>query len=141
MDWLNRYWAAPSSTGEYYAGPLHCGAAGTAAGYPVMVDFEPDGLSDEGLTYPPRVAVYVAAVPAPEPTAAPSDRAGQLRAFISDAGFTVDIEPDAGLVARATPPTVEALRRGPAGLGNLGPLIGDLAALAAAKRIVPAPAD
>ena len=137
VGWLNRYWAAPSSTGEYYAGPLHCGAAG----YPVMVDFEPDGLSDEGLMYPPRVAVYVAAVPAPEPTAAPSDRAGQLRAFISDAGFTVDIEPDAGLVARATPPTVEALRRGPAGLGNLGPLIGDLAALAAAEGVVPAPAD
>ena len=37
--------------------------------------------------------------------------------------------------------TVEALRRAPAGLGNLGPLIGDLAALAAAKGIVPAPAD
>jgi hypothetical protein len=71
----------------------------------------------------------------------PSDRAGQLRAFISDAGFTLDIEPDAGLVARATPPTVEALRRGPAGLGNLGPLIGDLAALAAAEGVVPAPAD
>jgi hypothetical protein len=36
---------------------------------------------------------------------------------------------------------VEALRRGPAGLGNLGPLIGDLAALAAAEGVVPAPAD
>jgi hypothetical protein len=141
VDWLNRYWAAPSSTGEYYAGRLHCGAAGTAAGYPVMVDLEPDGLSDEGLIYPPRAAIYVAAVPAPEPTAVPSDRAGQLRAFISDAGFTLDIEPDAGLVARATPPTVEALRRGPAGLGNLGPLIGDLAALAAAEGVAPAPAD
>jgi hypothetical protein len=141
VDWLNRYWAAPSSTGEYYAGRLHCGAAGTAAGYPVMVDFEPDGRSDEYVTYPPRVAIYVAAVPAREPTAVPSERAGQIRAFINNAGFTVDIEPDAGLVARATPPTVEALRRGPAGLGNLGPLIGDLAALAAAEGVVPAPAD
>ena len=141
VDWLNRYWAAPSSTGEYYAGRLHCGAAGTAAGYPVMVDFEPDGRSDEYVTYPPRVAIYVAAVPAREPTAVPSERAGQLRAFISDAGFTVDIEPDAGLVARATPPTVEALRRDPAGLGNLGPLIGDLAALAAVEGVAPAPAD
>ena len=141
VDWLNRYWAAPSSTGEYYAGPLHCGAAGTAAGYPVMVDFEPDGLSDEGLIYPPRVAIYVAAVPTREPTAAPSGRASQLRSFISDAGFTVDAESDAGLVARATPPTVETLRRGPAGLGNLGPLIGDLAALATAEGVGPAPAD
>jgi hypothetical protein len=141
VDWLNSYWAAPSSTGEYYVGPLHCGAAGTAAGYPVMVDFEPDGLSDDGLTYPPRAAIYVAAVPGAEPTAVPSGRAGQLRAFIGDAGFTVDIEPDAGLVARATPPTVEALRRGPAGLANLGPLIGDLAALAAAEGVAPAPAD
>jgi len=68
------------------------------------------------------------------------DPAG-LRRLVSDAGFTVDIEPDAGLVARATPPTVEALRRDPAGLGNLGPLIGDLAALAAAEGVVPAPAD
>jgi hypothetical protein len=141
VDWLNRYWAAPSSTGEYYAGPLHCGAAGTAAGYPVMVDFEPDGLSDDGLTYPPRAAIYVAAVPALQPTAVPSGRASQLCAFITDAGFTVDVEPGAGLVARATPPTVEALRRGPAGLGNLGPLIGDLAALATAEGVAPAPAD
>jgi hypothetical protein len=141
VDWLNRYWAAPSSTGEYYAGRLHCGAAGTAAGYPVMVDFEPDGRSDEYVTYPPRVAIYVAAVPAREATAVPSERAGQLRAYLGDAGFTVDIEPDAGLVARATPPTVEALRRDPAGLGHLGPLIGDLAALAAAEGVAPAPAD
>ena len=141
VGWLNRCWAAPSSTGEYYAGRLHCGAAGTAAGYPVMVDFEPDGRSDEYVTYPPRVAIYVAAVPARESTAVPPERAGQFRAFISDAGFTVDIEPDAGLVARATPPTVEALRRDPAGLGHLGPLIGDLAALAAAEAVVPAPAD
>lgn len=141
VDWLNRYWAAPSSTGEYYAGRLHCGAAGTAAGYPVMVDFEPDGRTDEYVTYPPRAAIYVAAVPAREPTAVPSGRAGQLRAFIGDAGFTVDVEPGAGLVARATPPTVEALHREPAGLGHLGPLIGDLAALAAAEGVVPAPAD
>ena len=139
VDWLNRYWAAPSSTSECYAGPLHCGAAGTAAGYPVMVDFEPNGLSHEELTYPPRVAIYVAAVPAREPAGAP-DRAGQLRTSISAAGFTVDIEPDAGLVARATPPTVEAFRRGPAELGNLGPLIGDLAALAGAEGVAPAPA-
>jgi hypothetical protein len=141
VDWLNRYWAAPSSTGEYYAGRLHCGAAGMAAGYPVMVDCEPDGLSDEGLIYPPRVAIYVAAVPAREPAAVPSERAGQLRVYIGDAGFTVDVEPDAGLVARATPPTVEAFRRGPAELANLGPLIGDLAALAATEGVVPAPAD
>ena len=141
VDWLNRYWAAPSSTGEYYAGRLHCGAAGTAAGYPVMVDFEPDGRSDEYVTYPPRAVIYVAAVPAREPTAVPPERAGQLRAFISDAGFIVDIEPDAGLVARATPSTVEALRRDPAGLGNLGPLIGDLAALAVLEGVVPPPAD
>ncbi|MGN6173506.1 MAG: hypothetical protein ACTHPS_11230, partial [Streptosporangiaceae bacterium] len=95
----------------------------------------------EYVTYPPRAAIYVAAVPAPEPTTVTSGRAGQIRAFISDAGFTVDIEPDAGLVARATPPTVEALRRDPVGLGNLGPLIGDLAALAAVEGVVPAPTD
>ena len=141
VDWLNHYWAAPSSSSEYYAGPLHCGAGGTAAGYPVMVDFEPDGLSDEELTYPPRAAIYVAGVPAPESTAVPPGRAGQLRAYIGDAGFTVDIEPGAGLVARATPPSVQALRRGPAELGNLGPLIGDLAALAAAEGVGPAPTD
>jgi hypothetical protein len=141
VDWLNRYWAAPSRTGDYYAGPLHCGAAGTALGYPVMVDVEPDGLSDETVTYPPRVVIYVAAVPAPEPAAVPSDNAGQLRAAIGDAGFTVETDPDAGLVARATPPTVKALRRGPAKLGNLGPLIGDLAALAAAEGVTPVPVD
>lgn len=141
VDWLNRYWAAPSRTDEYYAGPRHSGAAGTAAGYPVMVDFEPDGLSDETVTYPPRVVIYVAAVPAPEPAAVPSDRAGRLRAAIGDAGFMVDIDLDAGLAARATPPTMKALRRNPAELANLGPLIGDLAALAAAEGAAPPPGD
>ena len=51
-----------------------------------MVDVEPDGLSDETVTYPPRVVIYGAAEAAPEPTAVPSDRAGQLRAAIGDAG-------------------------------------------------------
>ena len=141
VDWLNRYWAAPSRPGEYHDGPLHCGAAGTALGYPVMVDVEPDGLSHEMVTYPPRVVIYVAAVPALEPAAVPSGHAGRLRRAIGDAGFTVETEPDAGLAARATPPTVEELRHNPADLGNLGPLISNLAALAAAEGAAPAPAD
>jgi hypothetical protein len=141
VDWLNRYWATPSRLGEYHDGPLHCGAAGTALGYPVMVDVEPDGFSHEMVAYPPRVVIYVAAVPAPEPAAVPSGRAGQLRAAIGDAGFTVETDPDAGLAARAAPPTVKALRRNPAELGNLGPLIGNLAALAAAQGVAPAPVD
>lgn len=141
VDWLNRYWAAPSRPGEYHDGPLHCSAAGTALGYPVMVDVEPDGLSHEMVTYPPRVVIYVAAVPAAEPAAVPSGRAGQLRTAIGDAGFMVETDPDAGLAARATPPTVKALRRNPADLANLGPLIGNLAAVAAAEGVAPAPAD
>jgi hypothetical protein len=106
-----------------------------------MVDVEPDGFSHEMVAYPPRVVIYVAAVPAPEPAAVPSGRAGQLRAAIGDAGFTVETDPDAGLAARAAPPTVKALRRNPAELGNLGPLIGNLAALAAAEGVAPAPVD
>jgi len=141
MDWLNRYWAAPSRPDEYYAGPLHSGTAGKVLGYPVMVDVEPDGLCDETVTYPPRVVVYLAAVLTHKLTAVRSDRARQLRACINDAGFTVDIDADAGLVARATPPTVRVLRSNLAELGNLGPLIGDLAALAAAEGIAPGPED
>jgi hypothetical protein len=139
VDWLNRYWAAPSGSGDYHAGSLHCGAAGTALGYPVMVDFEPHGRSDEYVTYPPRAVIYLAGVPTGEPAAVSSDRTGRLRSAISDAGFTVDIDPDAGLTARATPPTVRRLHASPAELGHLGPLIGDLAALAAAEGIAPAP--
>src|SRR5207247_3851955 len=61
VDWLNRYWAAPSRTGDYYAGSLHCGAAGTALGYPVMVDFEPHGMSDDTARHEPRPVVSLAA--------------------------------------------------------------------------------
>jgi hypothetical protein len=114
-----------------------------------MVDLEPDGLSHEMVTYPPRVVIYVAAVPAGEPAAVPSGepaavpsgRADQLRTAIGDAGFMVETDPDAGLAARATPPTVKALRRNPADLANLGPMIGNLAALAAAEGVAPAPAN
>jgi hypothetical protein len=139
VDWLNRHWAGPSEPDEYYAGPLHSGAAGRALGYPVMVDVEPDGLSDETVTYPPRVVVYLAALLNRAHTNLRSERARQLRARINDAGFTVGIDPDAGLVARATPLTVRGLRASLAELGHLEPLIGDLAALAAAEGIAPAP--
>ena len=53
----------------------------------------------------------------------------------------METDPDAGLAARAAPPAVKALCRGPAELGNLGPLIGDLAALADAEGLAPAPGD
>jgi hypothetical protein len=139
VDWLNRCWAAASEPGDYYAGPLHGGAAGRALGYPAMVDVEPDGLCDETVTFLPRAVVYLAALPTREPAAAQSDRACQLRARISDAGFTADIDPDAGLVARATAPALRGLRANLAELGNLGPLIGDLAALAAVEGLAPAP--
>jgi hypothetical protein len=139
VGWLNRYWAAPSGSGDYHTGPFHAGAAGTVLGYPVMVDFEPYGLSDDTVRYLPRTVIYLAGVPADETADVPSDRAGPLRSVISDAGFTVDIDPDAGLTARATPPTVRRMRASPAELGNLGPLISDLAALAAAEGIAPAP--
>jgi hypothetical protein len=139
VGWLNRYWAAPSKPDDYHTGPLQCGAAGTVLGYPVMVDFEPYGRSDDMASYPPRTVIYLAGMPADEPAAVPSDRAGQLRSAISGAGFTVDIDPDAGLTARATPPTVQRFRASPAELGDLGPLIGDLAILAAAEGIAPAP--
>ena len=139
VGWLNRHWAAPSESGDYRTGPLQCGAAGTALGYPVMVDFEPYGESGDGWSYPPRTVIYLAGIRAGEPAAVPSDRAGQLRSAISDAGFTVEVDPDAGLTARATRPTVQRFRASPAELGDLGPLIGDLANLAADEGIAPAP--
>jgi hypothetical protein len=139
VGWLNRHWAAPSESGDYRTGPLHCGAAGMALGYPVMVDFEPYGESGDGWSYPPRTVIYLAGVPAGEPAAVPSERAGRLRSAITAAGFTVDTHPDAGLTARATRPTVQGFRANPAELGNLGPLIGNLAALADAEGVAHAP--
>ena len=108
----------------------------TLAGTVAAAVFEEESVTTapDGGAFPSRVTVPVELVP---PMTVVTERPSE----ISDAGFTVDIEPDAGLVARATPPTVEALRRDPAGLGHLGPLIGDLAALAAAEAVVPAPAD
>jgi hypothetical protein len=97
-----------------------------------------------GTAWAAGLAVAVTAaglVPSGEPAAVPSGRADQLRTAIGDAGFMVETDPDAGLAARATPPTVKALRRNPADLANLGPLIGNLAALAAAEGVAPAPAN
>ena len=86
VDWLNRYWAAPSRTDEYYAGPRHSGAAGTAAGYPVMVDFERPGrpggrrrarASARGITGAPTYRTGTSSSPAgcPGSLAGCTDRA------------------------------------------------------------------
>jgi hypothetical protein len=137
VDWLNRHWAAPTPADDYFVGPYHVSTATNQNGYDVMVDVEPYGFSDENGTFPPRLVIYLAAV---REAHAPADRTGDathLRSSIEQAGFSVRVEVEAGLVARALPSTVLRLRSDPSRLSLLGPVITNLVALAVAHGFVP----
>jgi hypothetical protein len=137
IAWLNRHWAAPTPIDDYFAGPYHVSAATSRGGYDVMVDFEPDGSSDGDSPVPPRLLVYVAAVPAVQ---APADRTGEatrLKSLIEQAGFSMQVEAGGGLVARASPSTLRWLRSDPSRLSLLPPVITNLVALAVAHGAVP----
>jgi len=137
VGWLNRNWAAATPADDLFAGPYHVSTATNRHGYEVMVDFEPYGSSDEDGPIPPRLVVYVAAVPS---APAPDDRtseATRLRSSIERAGFSVLVEPEGGLVARALPSTLGELRSDPSRLSLLQPVVSSVVALAVAQGAVP----
>ena len=138
VAWLNEYWPAPTTPEDAYATRHLVSVAGVRGGYPVMVELEPRGRHDEYARYPPRVLVYLAAIPAgTEPPV--GGQADRLLGQLQQAGFTVRAEPGAGLLARADPATVARLSADLARLTELRPVISDLAGLAAAEGAVAPP--
>jgi hypothetical protein len=138
VAWLNSHWAAATEDDDFYAGPRHASAAGTQLGYPVMIDFEPDGFTGEDVSYRPRVVLYLAALLPARPPPGNVDRARQLRASIQRAGFALEVDADAGWTARATPQAVALLRRDLSRLAEIRPVLADLGALAQAEGAIPA---
>jgi hypothetical protein len=136
VGWLNTHWVARTPDEDYFAGPYHVSAAGNRGGYDVMVELEPHGFSDENTTFPPRLVIYLAAVPA-DMSNVDSEAAPLLRSSIERAGFRVHLEPEAGLVARATPETVASVHADPSQLSLLEPVIADLVAFAATQGAAP----
>jgi hypothetical protein len=133
--WLNRHWPAPTPTDEYFRGPYHSSVSGTVDGFPVMVDLEPAGFSDESSTFPPRAVVYVAAVPGAR--TAGEGEATAFRAAIGRSGFVVTTVPGAGLVAHGRPETIAWLRADPSRLTELTVVIWELVTLAVADGAAP----
>jgi hypothetical protein len=137
IGWLNRHWPGSHGASDLFKGAIYAGIAGSYRGYPVMVEIEPDGYTDEGGTIDPRVLLYVAAL---APAAFPAGgEIAPLRASIRDAGFEPELLADAGLRARASEATVKRLRRTPAALAELAPVVRDLVRLAEACGAAPAP--
>jgi hypothetical protein len=140
LDWLNENWAAPSGHEDLFAGPLHRAVSGILAGYPVLVDVEPDGYSSEDSTYDPYVIVYVTAQ-LPAPTPAIQARAERATAAFLAIGFRMEAYVDAGLLARATPERVKDLRRHFGDLSELRAVASELVAFAKACSAPPALPD
>jgi hypothetical protein len=139
VAWMNRYWPASHEQNDLFRGAAQGALAGTLRGYPVLVDVEPDGYASDDSNIDPRVLLYVAAL-APASPPAGDDEVASLSAAIRTAGFEPELLPDAGWRARADEPTVTRLRRAPAGLADLAPVVRDLVRLAEACGAAPAPA-
>jgi hypothetical protein len=138
VAWLDRHWPAAPGPNDLFKGAIERAIAGAHRGYPVLVDVEPDGYASDDSSIDPRVLLYVAALaPAHLPA---GDEIAALSAAIHGAGFEIELLADAGLRARATAPTVKRLRRAPAGLADLAPVVRDLVRLAEACQAAPAPA-
>jgi hypothetical protein len=138
IAWLDGHWPGPTAPEDGHTTADRVSVAGVRRGYPVMVELEPRGRADEYATYPPRALVYLASDALPERPEAGTD-ADRLRASIGRAGFTVQITPATGLLARADPATVARLAGNLSGLTVLRPVIDDLAALAVATGASPPP--
>jgi hypothetical protein len=129
VGWLNEHWPATTTAADLHVTRGHVSVAGVHSGYPVLVEFEPYGRNDEYATYPPRTLIYVAAhLSGAEPPEAD-------HASIARAGFTVTMEPGAGLLARADDATIARLRGHLSRLDELRPVISDLTALAASRAL------
>lgn len=137
LAWMGRYWAAGHRSDDLWTGPVHRAVAGKIRDYPVLIDVEPDGCAGEDVTIEPHIVVYLAAV-APQDT--PGSDLDQGSRQLAAAGFQLELEPEAGLVARATLPTIKQMRRR---LGSLDVLTSVVETMIIAARAIgasPAPA-
>lgn len=101
IRWLNGHWAASSRAEELHRGNAEYAVSTVVNGYPVLLDYEPDGRSDEYVAYPPRIVIYLAALlPA---DFASSECAVNLQNQLSSAGFELECHEGTGLLVRATP--------------------------------------
>ncbi len=139
VDWMNRVWAAPHHPYDLFKGAIWGTLAASWRGYPVLVDVEPYGYTGEDITIEPRVLVYVAVAALAPPTPSPDGEASALVTSLQRAGFEAHLLNGAGLLARASQPTVKALRKNLEAIGGLAPVVRDLVRMAEAYRIDPAP--
>jgi hypothetical protein len=137
MAWLNSHWAAESNPDDMYASHAELALSGTLHRYPVMLDLEPAGISQEDVSYPPRALAYVAAlVPA---GFARSPAAGELRALLGSQGFELECLDHAGFIARATDIGRPPLIADPPVLDRLWGVTDALVAVASRSRVSPPP--
>jgi hypothetical protein len=137
--WLDAYWAAPYDHKHVCSGPYHAAARLDAGGYAALIDVDP--VSSMPNYYPPRVhLILAAAVPEHAPPAA-SAAVHASRAWLEQAGFTLEIQPS-GLLARAQGTTLTRLRKNPESLHVLSTVLTTLVGLArglGAEPVAPSP--
>lgn len=139
LRWLNEHWAAPSRSDDLFFGSLQSSVTGSVAGYPVLVDVELDGYSDDESTHEPRTLVYVAAHVPPDFNGRPQAVAASARLATLDA--RLEVHPDAGLLARTTLQRTQAFKGAPSELAELRRVIDCLVDAARTGGAPPAAPD
>lgn len=140
LRWLNQNWAAPSRSDDLFFGSLQWSVTGRVASYPVLVDVELDGYTDDDSTHEPRTLVYVAAHVPPDFNGRPQAVTASARLAALDA--RLEVHPDAGLLARTTLQRVHAFERTPdelAGLRHVVDCLVEAARTGGAPPAVPDP--
>jgi hypothetical protein len=144
LAWLGAFWPAVVKPEELWTGQQHVAVACEPEGFPALLDVQLQRAEVQDFDLRPRVFVYLATLwPARLPLLRPgaaemSPAVTELYARLRRAGFTIRVEPSAGLVLHASDSVVEKLRLDPTRLAGMHGVVRDLVALARQLGATPA---
>jgi hypothetical protein len=137
LGWMDRLWAGPVLDAELSTSRYHRAVAARSQGYHLLLELQPASTWFGAISGHRRVLLRVAALLAPALPATPAIEG--LRAWLRDAGFTVDAH-EHGLVLRGSTELLARIRREPELLLALAPVVvraGELARAAGAAAVEP----
>ncbi len=134
VGWLNTLWAGPYDVRFVGAGPRFGAVLGDAWGFPAAIVLDPaPPLMQQTTTGPRHARILVAAwIPGRSEGGGPpplDPSAQRTMAWMQASGFFVSCE-EAGILAMARDEVVDRLRREPAAVHQLAPVLGHLVRLA-----------
>lgn len=117
VEWLNGHWPATTPPEDSHVGLSNCAVAAVLHGYPILIEVEPEGRSDEYVTFEPRALVYCCALVSEHTR---TDAAiATIAATLANIDFSLECAARAGFIARAGASAIVPCKADPPALSQL----------------------